>query len=430
MKTKKQSDKKEKTSPVIQRKDKNSFVKSKADSDSFTPPTNTGQNKGLPSGLQSNMESSLGQDFSNVSIHTNSQEAIQMNARAYTQGEQVHFAPGEFNPNSSQGKNLIGHEFTHVAQQRSGVVKPTKVLQKGVAVNDSKHLEQEADSFGQKAANGETVSKYRGAKASSSSAVQTKDINAPIQRLIKSPYPWTGRVENAILLALRDGPDGNTLADLPDNTVVTVLANSSGWLQIQVDTSQAGIILNTQGQSQLSGTMLTGYSGHRYINDATVSAMSEMVGHQEWDNPTATDFYQYFVVGGGSGTLPDTATMNCWESIMYAAYVTDQIDTAWISAFYGAALATPRPTASVWTALGWYSALPMATSSGGAAPAPNIGDLIYYTPSGGAMPDHVALYVGNGEVISLWEEPNGINSVQRISITALSGDIQFNPPPW
>lgn len=431
MKTKQQSDPKEKTSQVIQRKGKNSFVKSKADGDSFTPPKAAStQNKGLPSGLQSNMEHSLGQDFSNVSVYTNSQKAVQMNARAYTQGEKVHFAPGEFNPNSSQGKNLIGHEFTHVAQQRAGVVKPTKVLQKGVAINDSENLEQEADFFGKKAAKGEVVSKYSGGQASSSAAVQTKDADAPIQRLIKSPYPWTGRVENAILLAVRDAPSGNTLADLPDGTVVNVLANSSGWLQIQVDTSQTGVILNEQGRNRLAGTMLTGFSGHSYINDATVSAMSEMVGHQEWDNPTATDFYQYFVVGAGSGTLPNTATMNCWESIMYAAYMTNQIDTAWISAFYGAALATPTPTASVWAALDWHGGLPMLTSSGGAAPAPNIGDLIFYTPSGGSMPDHVALYVGNGEVVSLWEEPNGINSVQRISITALAGDIQFNPPPW
>lgn len=431
MKTKKQTENKEKTAQVTQRKKQSAFVKPKADANSFTPPSTASKpNNGLPTHLQSKMESSLGQDFSTVSVHTNSQKAVQMNARAFTQGEQVHFAPGEFNPNSSQGQNLIGHEFTHVAQQRAGVVKPTKILQKGIALNDSQHLEKEADSLGKKAIKGETISKYRGVKASSTTTVQSKDANMPIQRLIKSPYPWTGIVENALLLALRHAPSGDTLADLPDGTLVNVIGNSSGWLNVEVDTSQSGIILNAEGRRRLSGNILTGFCGHSYINDATVSAMSGMVGNQEWKNPTASDFYQYFVVGGGTGTLPNTASMNCWESIMYAAYVTNQIDTAWIQAFYGAAMPTPNPTASIWAALGWHAGLPMLTSSGGAAPTPNVGDLIFYTPSGGSMPSHVALYVGNGEVVSLWNQPNNDKSVQRISITALSGDIQFNAPPW
>ncbi|EDP95124.1 DUF4157 domain-containing protein [Kordia algicida OT-1] len=175
MKAKKKQDNQEKTNNIIQRKDGNSFVKPKASTNNFTSSSfSKKQNSALPKAVQSNMETSFGQDFSNVSIHTNSQKAVQMNARAYTQGEQVHFALGEFNPNSDKGKNLIGHEFTHVAQQRAGVVKPTKVLQKGVNINDDKNLESEADTFGAKAARGEAVSKYRGAKASTSATMQRK----------------------------------------------------------------------------------------------------------------------------------------------------------------------------------------------------------------------------------------------------------------
>lgn len=175
------------TKNIIQKKEGGSFVKPMGDTTKFSPPSTSGkQNKSLPSKLQSNMESSFGHDFSNVGIHTNSQKAVQMNARAFTQNEQVHFAPGEFNPNSAGGQNLIGHEFTHIAQQRAGVVKPTKMLKKGVMVNDDKSLESEADSFGKKAVRGEAISKYRSTGLGMRSSMRTSQMMSNvIQRDIK-----------------------------------------------------------------------------------------------------------------------------------------------------------------------------------------------------------------------------------------------------
>ena len=188
MKTEKTNQHQDKgTKNVIQKKEGSSFVKPKGDTTKFSPPSNSGkQNKSLPGNLQSNMESSLGQDFSSVGINTNSQKAVQMNARAYTQNEQIHFAPGEFNPGSTSGQNLIGHEFTHIAQQRAGVVKPTKMLKKGVMVNDDRSLESEADNFGKKAAKGEAVSKYRSAGLGVRSSMRTSQMMSNvIQRDIK-----------------------------------------------------------------------------------------------------------------------------------------------------------------------------------------------------------------------------------------------------
>jgi len=184
MKAERKNKQQQKGNNVLQKKEGISFVKPKADASSFLPPKNSGkQNKSLPSRLQSNMESSLGHDFSNVGIHTNSQKAVQMNARAFTQSEQVHFAPGEFNPGSTAGKNLIGHEFTHIAQQRAGVVKPTKVMQKGVMVNDDRSLENEADDFGRKAARGESVSKYRSAGLGIRSNVRTAQAKSNVVQM-------------------------------------------------------------------------------------------------------------------------------------------------------------------------------------------------------------------------------------------------------
>lgn len=109
--------------------------------------TETKPNKtGLPDGIKQAMESTFQADFSGVRIHTNSSSAVKLNALAYTQGHDIHFAPGQFSPNSSAGKHLIGHELTHVQQQRQGRVKPTSIVG-GMHVNNDPSLEREADNF-------------------------------------------------------------------------------------------------------------------------------------------------------------------------------------------------------------------------------------------------------------------------------------------
>lgn len=111
----------------------------------------------LPSNVQSKMENSFGTSFADVNIHKNDESATNMGALAYTQGNNVHFAPGQFSPDTQSGQELIGHELTHVVQQREGRVKPTK-QGKGMAVNDSPALENEADVLGKKAAEGNNAS--------------------------------------------------------------------------------------------------------------------------------------------------------------------------------------------------------------------------------------------------------------------------------
>lgn len=60
-------------------------------------------------------------DFSHVRVHSNSQAAESANsieARAYTIGQSIVFGAGQYKPESSEGKNLLAHELTHVFQQQ------------------------------------------------------------------------------------------------------------------------------------------------------------------------------------------------------------------------------------------------------------------------------------------------------------------------
>jgi len=104
---------------------------------------------GIPDAVKQRAETALKTDFSDVRVHANSAKAPEVGATAYTQGTDIHFAPGSYSPNSSSGRSLLGHELTHVIQQAQGRVKPTTSVA-GVPVNDNPSLEQEADRLGGK----------------------------------------------------------------------------------------------------------------------------------------------------------------------------------------------------------------------------------------------------------------------------------------
>ncbi len=112
-----------------------------------------GQRKVNPSlnpEVQAKMETTMGADFSNVNIHTNSKKATEIGAHAFAQGNDVHFAQGKFDQNSQSGQALIGHEFAHIVQQRKGEVKANNNIN-GMPVNDDNSLESKADTLGTKA---------------------------------------------------------------------------------------------------------------------------------------------------------------------------------------------------------------------------------------------------------------------------------------
>ncbi len=103
----------------------------------------------LPRDVQAKMESALGANFSDVRIHVGP-EATAIGAIAFTWGSDIHFAPGQYNPHTPHGQSLLGHELTHVVQQRAGRV--SNPFGSGVAVVQDHALEAEADRLGRQAA--------------------------------------------------------------------------------------------------------------------------------------------------------------------------------------------------------------------------------------------------------------------------------------
>jgi hypothetical protein len=79
-----------------------------------------GGGQAIPEETRSFLEPRFGQDFSDVRIHTGG-EADTLNnnlqAKAFTTGSDIFFRDGDYNPNSSDGRELLAHELTHVVQQ-------------------------------------------------------------------------------------------------------------------------------------------------------------------------------------------------------------------------------------------------------------------------------------------------------------------------
>lgn len=80
----------------------------------------SGKGSPLPKKVMAEMNHSFGVDFSMVRIHHDhaaAQLCCELNAQAFTHGNDIYFNEGKYNPESAEGKMLLAHELTHVLQQ-------------------------------------------------------------------------------------------------------------------------------------------------------------------------------------------------------------------------------------------------------------------------------------------------------------------------
>jgi Domain of unknown function (DUF4157)/Putative RNase-like toxin, toxin_1 len=112
----------------------------------------------LERSLQQDMGQRFGHDFSRVRVHTDAaaeRSAQDVNANAYTVGQDIVFGAGRFAPGTISGRRLIAHELTHVVQQsRSGL---------SSGINGGYGLESEAEHAPHEVVRGGSVVSVSGA---------------------------------------------------------------------------------------------------------------------------------------------------------------------------------------------------------------------------------------------------------------------------
>ncbi len=108
----------------------------------FEAPVQKKNLTGMPDNLKAGIEELSGFSMDDVRVHYGSSKPAAVQAHAYTQGTDIHIAPGQ--------ERHLPHEAWHVAQQMAGRVEPTTEIG-GMPVNDNAALEHEADVMGARA---------------------------------------------------------------------------------------------------------------------------------------------------------------------------------------------------------------------------------------------------------------------------------------
>lgn len=118
--------------------------KGRADAQPVAPPSvdegivsRLGPGEPLDLATRGFFEQRMQADFSRVLVHTGpgaASEARALDARAFTVGTHIAFAPHEHAPQTADGRELLAHELVHVAQQQGGTARQVARLTAGTKV--------------------------------------------------------------------------------------------------------------------------------------------------------------------------------------------------------------------------------------------------------------------------------------------------------
>lgn len=112
---------------------------------------------------RASFEPRFSRDFSHVRVHADSRaadSATAVNALAYTVGHDVVFGGGQYAPNTVEGRSLLAHELTHVAQNTAAAPRASNPILMGKAGD---RFEAEADERARVVAGGDSSASSPGA---------------------------------------------------------------------------------------------------------------------------------------------------------------------------------------------------------------------------------------------------------------------------
>ncbi len=386
---------------------------------------------GMSGPLKTGLEQLSGMDLSGVRVHKNSSEPVQLNAFAYTQGQDIHVAPGQ--------EKHLPHEGWHAVQQKQGRVKPT-MQAKGVSINDDTDLEREADAMGAmvlqrtSAEGASTRLDQHGFMPSYRGQVQTKSYQmskaAPIQLASindfndpKNPNHDPGRVSDAAIKATDE---------------FTVLLRD--FTRIPMKYSEADVVLACRlairdiRQGKKVDLLSKGskrpdeYMERAYRQRETEVGVSALKGKLEWvpfssglaaSEPAKlqSEFAKWLLTAAKQPD-PKSGKLNCWELVMYGAFKAGIVTEARLKAIYVKAVANVKSGKYFSVGLTFEEVTkasnPVTYLLGNKkSPLPLKGDIVVFKNA----PTHACIATGR----NILNKATGISSTEVVSLWVPSG---------
>ena len=188
-----------------------------------------GHGSPLPDTVLKDMEHQFGNDFSRVVIHNDNEAAAlckELNARAFTIGSDIYFAPGEFTPETERGRELLAHELTHVVQQSRHVARKIFRTNTGSAAAAATPADRATQRGATLASNGVLTHPTLGEMNRSDHKISLPRIDLPAVKKPFTPAPCvipSGRTRDNTQSSVWDGAiqDGSL-----DSALTTKVANA------------------------------------------------------------------------------------------------------------------------------------------------------------------------------------------------------------
>lgn len=195
-----------------------------ADAETAVARASGGSGAPLPTRVQRQFEQSLGTDLSGVRVHTgaeSAQAASAVGAKAYTVGNDIHFADDRYQPDDPFGLHLLAHEVAHTAQQSGGAKRRQHKLEVSAPQDAAEH---EADRAADAMVRGEAAS-VSGAAAGAVARSPRTDWTKPREREAwetgpELPQPMhqsisgmVSPIETFVTMPWAEAPDVNHSAD-------------------------------------------------------------------------------------------------------------------------------------------------------------------------------------------------------------------------
>jgi hypothetical protein len=424
----------------------------------------------LPDSVQAELAPRLGHDFSRVRVHADGEAASRaaaLSARAFTVGDDVFFGAGQYRPETREGRHLLSHELTHVAQQRAARINVRALERPG------SRAEREADTVARHVTSGRRVPPI-----SEIASGITRDVGWARRGPIPDAY---GMGYNAIFTSA-GATSESTVRDLASLENAHMDLDVSRFEALPLARRQAVIALEPHAvgtacepwfakmrkapghRADLLATTLTGMGQLYWAGESkgdpadnyriktttirpTDAAAPDMAAKK---SPVAaeinTNDFGVWMRGGATPTA--SSKMNCWEAIMFAAFTAGLTTAAALRKIHADAASTGKAAGSIVAyanvianSLGFGSSVPLA------ALHPGRGDIVFFNKT-----DHVALSLGSRtaagehEVVSLWVLPPNpatqhfVSFLQRTTIEELvrnmatyiggSTNVRFAPNPF